>query len=130
MATRIFNFFESYIRADSLFSDEEIAVIKCPAIPKRLKKKEYLLHEGDICRFHAFVCSGCLRSYRIDDNGREHIFSLSPASHWVSDPVSLATRRPTTEFIDALKDSVTMEIRIIRLMCLSLFSYKIGILLL
>jgi CRP-like cAMP-binding protein len=55
------------------------------------------------------VCSGCLRSYRIDDNGNEHIFSLSPASHWVSDRVSLATDTPSNEFIDALEDSTIIQ---------------------
>ncbi|HEY4289959.1 MAG TPA: Crp/Fnr family transcriptional regulator [Puia sp.] len=80
------------------------------AIPRRLKKKQYLLRQGNICRFHTFVCSGCLRSYRIDDNGNEHIFSLSPANHWVTDRVSLATDTPSNEFIDALEDSSVIQL--------------------
>jgi CRP-like cAMP-binding protein len=109
MFENIFDFFESYIRNHSLFSDEEIATIKSLAIPKRLKKKQCLLRQGSVCRFHTFVCSGCLRSYRIDDNGNEHIFSLSPANHWVSDRVSLVTDTPSNEFIDALEDSTIIQ---------------------
>jgi CRP-like cAMP-binding protein len=110
MSERIFDYFESYIRTHSLFSDKEIAIIKSLAIPKRLKKKQYLLREGSVCRFHTLVCSGCLRSYRIDSNGNEHIFSLSPANHWVSDRVSLVTGTPSNEFIDALEYSTIIQL--------------------
>ena len=110
MSTRIFDFFESYIRTQRLFSEEEITAIKFLAIPKRLKKKEYLLRQGDVCRFHTFVCSGCLRSYRIDDNGSEHFFSLSPANHWASDRVSLINGTPSNELIEALEDSAIIQL--------------------
>jgi CRP-like cAMP-binding protein len=110
MSASIVDLFESYIRAHSLFSDEEIATIKSLAIPKQLKKKQYLLRQGCVCRFHTFVCSGCLRSYRIDDKGNEHIFNLSPANHWVCDRVSLVTDTPSNEFIDALEDSTIIQL--------------------
>jgi CRP-like cAMP-binding protein len=107
---RIINFFESYIRTHRLFSEEEIATIQSLVIPKQLKKKEFLLRHGEVCRFYTFVCSGCLRSYRIDDKGREHILSFSPANHWVSDRVSLVTGSPSDEFIDALEDSFIIQL--------------------
>ena len=110
MPEDIFNFFESYIRAFDLFSDEEIVVIKSLAIPKQLKKRQYVLRQGGICRYHTFVCSGCLRSYRIDDAGCEHIIALSPAGHWVSDPVSLLSGSPSNDFIDALEDSTIIQL--------------------
>jgi CRP-like cAMP-binding protein len=110
MFASILDSFECYIRTHGLFSDEEIALIRSLAIPKHLKKKQYLLRQGNVCRFHTFVCCGCLRSYRIDDNGSEHIFSLSPANHWVSDRVSLITGAPSNEFIDALEDSAVIQL--------------------
>jgi CRP-like cAMP-binding protein len=112
MPETIFDFFESYIRTYDLFSDEEIATIKSLAIPKRLKKRQFLLRQGSVCRYHTFVCSGCLRSYRIDDEGGEHIIGLSPATHWVSDPVSLLSSSPSNEFIDALEDSTIIQLSI------------------
>ncbi|PWV51955.1 Crp/Fnr family transcriptional regulator [Chitinophaga sp. S165] len=109
MSESILDYFENYIRTYSLFSDKEIAFIKSQAIPKQLNKKQYLLREGNICRYHTLVCSGCLRSYRIGNNGNEHIFSLSPANHWVSDRVSLLSGTPSNEFIDALEDSTIIQ---------------------
>ena len=110
MSPSIFDFFENYIRTQGLFSDEEIATIKSLAVPKWLKRRQYLLRQGDVCRFHTFVCSGCLRSYRIDDNGSEHIFSFSPANHWVSNRVSLVSGMPSDEFIEALEDSAIIQL--------------------
>ena len=110
MLESIIKSFESYIRNQNLFSDEEITTIRSVAKPVLLKKKQYVLHRGSVCRFHTFVCSGCLRSYRIDDNGIEHIFNLSPADHWVSDRISLATETPSIEFIDALEDTSIIQI--------------------
>lgn len=106
----IINLFESYIRTYNLFSDEEVAIIKSLAIPKHLKKRQYLLRQGSVCRYHTFVCSGCLRSYRIDEQGCEHIIGLSPANHWVSDPVSLLSGKPSKDFIDALEDSTFIQL--------------------
>jgi CRP-like cAMP-binding protein len=110
MPEEIFNSFENYIRAYDLFSEGEIAMIKSLAIPKQLKKRQYLLRQGSVCRYHTFVGSGCLRSYRIDEEGCEHIISLSPASHWVSDPVSLIGDSPSSDFIDALEDSTVIQL--------------------
>ncbi|WPU96938.1 Crp/Fnr family transcriptional regulator [Mucilaginibacter sabulilitoris] len=105
-------FFENYIRAHSSCSNEEIAMIKSLAISKRLKKKQFLLRPGDVCRFHTFVCNGCLRSYRIGFDGSEHILSFSSNNHWISDQVSLATGEPSTDYIDALEDSDIIQVSV------------------
>jgi CRP-like cAMP-binding protein len=112
MSECILDFFETYIRNCNLFADSEIATIISMAVPKRLKKKQYLLRQGRICRSYTFVCSGCLRSYRIDDGGNEHILNLSPANHWVSDRASLVTETPSNEFIDALEDSAVIQLSV------------------
>lgn len=110
MPERIFNSFESYLRAHELFTDGEIAIIRSLAVPRQLKKKQYLLHQGSVCKHHTFVCSGCVRSYRIDEYGSEHIIGLSPAGHWAIDRVSLTTGIPSHEFMDALEDSTVIQL--------------------
>lgn len=109
MSDSILRFFEDHIKTYDLFSDEEIATITSLAIPRVLTRKEFLLRQGSVCRSHTFVCSGCIRSYRIDDYGCEHILGLSPAGNWISDRTSLVTGNPSHEFIDALEDSTAVE---------------------
>ena len=74
-------------------------------IAKKLKKKQYLLHENEICKHSAFVISGCLRSYAIDINGFEHILQFAPSNWWIADMQSLITQEPGHLNIDALEDT-------------------------
>jgi CRP-like cAMP-binding protein len=70
---------------------------------KNLKKKQALLHEGEICKSSAFVISGCLRAYTIDHNGFEHILQFAPKDWWIADMYSLITQQPATLSIDAVE---------------------------
>ena len=54
-------------------TDEEKIFFTSLLIVKKLRKKQYLLQEGDISRYECFVNKGCLRNYSIDEKGQEHI---------------------------------------------------------
>ena len=73
---------------------------------RHLKKKEFLLQAGEVCRYDAFVLEGCLRNYYLDEKGDEHILQFSIEDWWTSDLYSLLTQSPANQFIDALEDSV------------------------
>lgn len=72
---------------------------------KKLKKKQYLLHEGQICTHSSFVTEGCLRAYSIDSNGFEHILQFAPSDWWIADMYSYVSQKPGYLNIDALEDS-------------------------
>lgn len=72
---------------------------------KKLQRKEFLLHEGDICEHSAFVLSGCLRAYSVDENGVEHILQFAPQNWWITDMFSILSGKPAHLNIDALEDS-------------------------
>jgi len=73
--------------------------------PKSLKRKQLLLNEGEVCKYSAFVTSGCLRGYTLDKNGNEHVLEFAPPDWWIADVYSLITQRPGTLNIEALEDS-------------------------
>lgn len=72
---------------------------------KKLKKKQFLVHEGEFNKFTAFVIKGCLRSYSIDRNGFEHIIQFAPPGWWIADIYSVISKQPGKLNIDALEDS-------------------------
>jgi len=72
---------------------------------KKIKRKEFLLHEGEVCKHSAFVISGCLRGYSIDKNGTEHVLSFAPADWWMADMYSLLSQQPGVLNIEALEDT-------------------------
>src|ERR1043166_3312306 len=74
-------------------------------VPKKLRKKQYLLQEGDVCRYVAFVEKGLLRSYTVNDKGAEHILSFAFEGWWIADQFSFLTGEPSEYNIDALEDS-------------------------
>lgn len=72
---------------------------------KKLSKGDILLSFGDICSYGYMVKSGCLRSYVIDNAGKEHILQFAPEGWLVSDMDSFTNEKPTVIFIDAIEDS-------------------------
>lgn len=90
--------------------DDEFTYFTSLLKAKRLRKKQFLLEEGEICRFECFVNSGCLRQYHLDDNGQEHIIQFAITDWWVADQYSFLTGLPSQYFIDALEDSEVLLI--------------------
>ena len=43
---------------------------------KKIRKRQYLLQAGDVCRFENFVSTGLLRAYTIDDKKDSGMFFL------------------------------------------------------
>jgi len=72
---------------------------------KKIKKKAYLLQEGDVSRHQYFVNKGCLRTYTIDEKGMEHIIQFAIEDWWTGDMYSFLTQTPARFTIDALEDS-------------------------
>lgn len=77
---------------------------------KKIKRKEFLLKQGYICKTDNFIVKGCLRVYSIDDNGFEHIVMFGIEDWWVSDLLSFLTETKSNYFIDALEDTELIQI--------------------
>ncbi len=84
---------------------EEEALIISLLKNKKLRRKQFLLQEGDIQQYAVFVTAGCLRSYSIDKNGFEHILQFAPPGWWIGDMRSYILQQPGTLYIDAVDDS-------------------------
>ncbi|MDX6182906.1 hypothetical protein SGQ44_11350 [Flavobacterium sp. Fl-77] len=64
--------------------DEE-ALIEANFQPKKLRKKQYFLQEGDVCKQIGFIVKGAMRQYSVDDKGVEHIVHLYIENYWAGD---------------------------------------------
>jgi CRP-like cAMP-binding protein len=96
--------FENISKKIVLTTDEE-ELLKTFFIPKKLRKKQYLLQEGDVSKYLAFVEKGILRSYTVDEKGVEHIAEFAFEGWWIGDQFSFLTGEPSKYNIDALEDS-------------------------
>ncbi|MBC6491294.1 Crp/Fnr family transcriptional regulator [Flavihumibacter stibioxidans] len=97
-------YFRSFNKKVPLTQEEE-ALIKTYLTPKKLRKKQYLLQEGDVCKSFAFIEKGALKSYSVDDAGNEYIIQFGIEGWFISDLYSFITGEPATYNIDAIEDS-------------------------
>jgi len=85
-------------------TEEEFEFCKTLFLPKRLRKRQYLLQEGDICKYTAFVEKGILRSYKVDEKGNDQILQFASEGWWMADLYSFMTKEPSFFNIDAIED--------------------------
>jgi CRP-like cAMP-binding protein len=78
--------------------------------PKPLKKKEILLHAGEISLHMRFIAKGCLRSYYLDEKAQEHTLQFGVEGWWVNDLISYLTQAPATHFIQAIEPGTVLQI--------------------
>jgi CRP-like cAMP-binding protein len=95
----------SYVSKHISLTDDEAACFTSVLKLKMLRKRQYLLQAGDMCRYECFVNSGCLRTYSVDEKGQEHIVQFAVENWWTSDMYSFLTQTPATYNIDAMEDS-------------------------
>lgn len=95
-----------HIQLDKIEIDFFVSLLQ----DKKLKRKDFLLKQGNICRTENFIIKGCLRTYTIDENGFEHILMFGIENWWVGDLYSFLTQTPASFFIDALEDSEILQI--------------------
>ena len=97
-------FFQEFNKKVPITSEEQELITKY-LTPKKLRKKQYLLQEGDVCKVIAFVEKGALRQYSVDENGAEHIIQFALEAWTISDLYSFLTGEIATYNIDALEDA-------------------------
>ncbi|MDB5197000.1 MAG: cyclic nucleotide-binding protein [Flaviaesturariibacter sp.] len=97
-------FFQNFKKKVPLTAEEE-GEIKKYLTPRKLRKKQYLLQEGDVCKTIAFIEKGVLREYSVDDSGTEHIIQFGLEGWTISDLYSFLTSEPATYNIDTIEDA-------------------------
>ena len=96
-------FFQKFNEKISLTLEEE-ELVRQYLTPKRLRRKQYLLQEGDVCKHLCIVEKGALRAYVLDEKGVERITAFALEGWTMGDLSSFIKEEPATLNIDALED--------------------------
>ncbi|WP_212004741.1 Crp/Fnr family transcriptional regulator [Chitinophaga sp. HK235] len=104
----MFDVFTTYLQNKGTFTPEDIALIRSCSTVRLLRRRRFLLHQGEVWKHYAFVCKGCLKAYFIDDKGIERIMRFSPENWWAGDRQSLMSGLPATINIDAMEDTTVV----------------------
>ncbi|MBL7738755.1 MAG: Crp/Fnr family transcriptional regulator [Chitinophagaceae bacterium] len=102
----LLHYFERLIALDQ----EEKELVTELFKPRLFRKRQYCLQEGNTCTQLFFVVRGCLRMYKIDEQGTTHILQLAAEKNWISDLGSFYSEKKSELNIDALEDTMVLEI--------------------
>ena len=101
----MFDYLHKKISETIDINEEEFNFAKTLFMPKKLRKRRFLMGEGDVCKYTIFVEKGLLRSYTVDDKGAEHILQFAMQGWWSGDLYSFLTGEISPYYIEALEDS-------------------------
>jgi CRP-like cAMP-binding protein len=89
---------------------EEREMVEAKFHSRLFRKRQFLLQEGNICGHLNFVVRGCVRMYKIDEKGHIHILQFASENYWINDLGSFHSIQPSALNIDALEDTVVLQI--------------------
>lgn len=98
------------VRKKVPFTGEQLELLKPYFIPKKLRKRQYLLNAGDVCQYLTFVEKGMLRSFTVDDEGREYVVQFAIEGWWISDVGSFHSGQEAMYNIEALEDCEVLNL--------------------
>jgi CRP-like cAMP-binding protein len=91
-------------------TDSEVERIKNIFVPQKVRKRQYLLQEGQVCKYSAFIVKGAMRQFTVDGKGVEHTVRLLIENWWAVDRESFVMLTPSVYNIDAWEDSEVLLI--------------------
>ena len=92
-------------------SEEEKKAICNITTEKKIKRKECILNQGEICNKYTFVVEGCFKVYQVDDLGRSHNLLFAVENEWIADIQSFHKKVPSRLYIEAVEPAVILQIQ-------------------
>jgi len=92
-------------------TDNELETFCRAFEPKKLKKNDYLLKEGQVCSFVGFINFGTLVYFKINENGDELTTDFAFENEWVNNNQSRLSNTPSTINIRAIEDTELFVIK-------------------
>lgn len=102
----LIEYFENFLPLD----EEEVAAVNEFFKERRIKRRQFILQEGDVCRHNTFVVQGCLKMYMVDPNGKEHNLQFAVENWWIGDIGSFHSEEPSKLYIEAVEESILLQI--------------------
>jgi CRP/FNR family transcriptional regulator len=106
MHEALFQHIEKFITLEP----SEIDALESCLQPCKVKKKEHLLKEGQVCTTMYFIVKGCLRQYIINSKGAEQTLQFGIENWWITDLLSYHNHTPSHFYIQAVENSEVIVI--------------------
>lgn len=102
--------FKKHIEKFIVINEEEFSEVLSFFQVEQVQKKQNLLMEGQVCKYHYFVLRGCLRKFFVNEKGIEQTTEFAIENWWLTDNKAFEQRLPTEFFIQAVEPSEVLRI--------------------
>jgi CRP-like cAMP-binding protein len=79
-------------------------------IERKIKRRQFILQENDVCKHYTFVAEGCFKKFQVDDRGTEHNLQFAAGGDWLMEIDSFYFDKPSRVYIEAIEPSVIFQI--------------------
>jgi len=102
--------FKKHIEKFIVINEEEFSEVLSFFQVEQVQKKQNLMMEGQVCKYHYFVLRGCLRKFFVNEKGIEQTTEFAIENWWLTDNKAFEQRLPTEFFIQAVEPSEVLRI--------------------
>lgn len=101
----MFEIFERYILTQAALTTDDLQFMRSLSTSRKIRKRQFILREGEVARSKIFVCQGLLKTYSRKEDGTEYIMRFAAENAWTTDHESYYNQTPSKYNIDALEDT-------------------------
>jgi CRP-like cAMP-binding protein len=102
--------FKAHLKKFIEITDDEFSAILSFFRIIKVKKKENLLVEGEICKSNYFVLEGCLRKFFINEKGMEQTTEFAIENWWITENIAYERKTESQFYIQAVEHSEVLTI--------------------
>lgn len=107
MYQELLDHIKKYVQLDPRQQQQFCEKLECI----KLKKKEFLLEPGKLCKGNYFIVKGCVRQFLINQKLNEQIIHFGIEHWWIADQDSLLNNQPSACYIQAIEETELLLIR-------------------
>lgn len=91
-------------------NEEEKSAVQKAFKERKVKRRQFILQEGEVCTHNTFIVEGCFKMYLVDDKGKKHNLQFGIENWWIGDIGSFHSEEPSRLYIEALENSTILQI--------------------
>jgi CRP-like cAMP-binding protein len=103
---KLFACFDKYLP----LNDAEKEDVANRVVERKIKRRQFILQENEVCRHYTFVTEGCLKVFQTDKKGMEHNLQFAAENDWIMIIDSFYSEKMSRVYVEAMEPSVILQL--------------------
>ncbi len=101
----LINYLSTFISLD----ENEQDILASKVTHRTYLKNQYMVQQGDVCKYVNFITSGCTKTFYLDNHGTEHIVMFGIENWWIADLGSFITQSPADYNVQCIETTEVIQ---------------------